>query len=179
MDRQAALEMFHANRPLVGWVLGRYDWQGRAKGVPREDLEAAADWGLWRACVTYEPTRGKFSGYAVPVITNAIRMEIRRWRNGGWREHVVQSLDAVVYESDREDHDITFGDVLGVEDDDSHLDVRRFVSRLPERDRMIVLLLTGGLSQREISRRIGTPLSVVNRRVQHIRSEAERYLEAR
>lgn len=64
------------NVPLVGYVAKR--WVKRA-GIEWEDALSAAEYGLVKAAMSFEEERGFcFSTYAVSVMENEIRMELRK-----------------------------------------------------------------------------------------------------
>lgn len=43
------------------------------RGYDPEDLQQEALLALWRACLTYQPARGKFSTYATTCIANRFK----------------------------------------------------------------------------------------------------------
>lgn len=69
-----SVKIFDANRALVRHTLKRY-FRHRVRTTLHsdEDVEQIGDIALWRACETFDPSRGvRFTTYAVNVIRNEI-----------------------------------------------------------------------------------------------------------
>lgn len=70
------IRLVEENVPLAGYVAKR--WVKRA-GIEWEDALSAAEYGLVKAAMRFEEERGFcFSTYAVSVMENEIRMELRK-----------------------------------------------------------------------------------------------------
>src|SRR3954454_2191375 len=70
--RAARDELAVANTALVLFAVG--DYAGR--GLELEDLVGAGNRGLLRAPAGYDPARGRFSGYAVTWIRQAMQQAV-------------------------------------------------------------------------------------------------------
>src|SRR5690606_5671555 len=80
----------------------------------REDVVAEAQFGLWKACVTFDSERGtKFSIYAGRVIMNQLNILYRNFKRGNPR--VTSSLDAPISVDNDGHGELTLADVLSVE----------------------------------------------------------------
>lgn len=104
-------ERFLANRPLAYAVAARF--LPGTLSMHHDDIKSEALVGLWKACRTYSVSRNvPFSSYAWPVITNEVRMflrRVRRWHPPG----MVLSLEDEVPETDH----LTYAGVLSYEPD--------------------------------------------------------------
>lgn len=70
------IRLVEENVPLAGYVAKR--WVKQA-GIEWEDALSAAEYGLVKAAMSFEEERGFcFSTYAVSVMENEIRMELRK-----------------------------------------------------------------------------------------------------
>ena len=70
------IRLVEENVPLAGYVAKR--WVKQA-GIEWEDALSAAEYGLVKAAMSFEEGRGFcFSTYAVRVMENEIRMELRK-----------------------------------------------------------------------------------------------------
>ncbi|BDG61300.1 sigma-70 family RNA polymerase sigma factor [Caldinitratiruptor microaerophilus] len=104
-------ERFVANVPLAYAVAARF--LSRALPMHHDDIRNEALVGLWKACRTYDSGRNvPFSAYAWPVITNEVRMfmrRLRRWHPPG----VIISLEEEVPETDH----LTYAGLIAYEPD--------------------------------------------------------------
>ena len=90
--RRAVIE---SNLPLVHHLAQRF----RGRGEPYDDLVQVGTIGLLHAVDRYNPSRGSFTGFAVPTIVGEIR---RHFRDRGWAMRVprrVQDLGRRVSEA--------------------------------------------------------------------------------
>ena len=86
------IRLVEENVSLAGYVAKR--WVKQA-GIEWEDALSAAEYGLVKAAMSFEEGRGFcFSTYAVRVMENEIRMELRK-RNRNRRKKVVYFGDPV------------------------------------------------------------------------------------
>lgn len=71
-------ELFEKNKELAHSVVHSREW-ARPRWVSDADLHQIALTGLWKACVEYEPLRGKFSTFAYVFVRNEVMAECRYW----------------------------------------------------------------------------------------------------
>jgi len=112
--RKAAVE---AELPLVHHLAQRF----RGRGEPYDDLVQVGTIGLLNAVDRFDPSRGSFTGFAVPTILGELR---RHFRDRGWALRVprrLQDLGRRVGES-REFLTQAFGRSPTVEELSRHLD---------------------------------------------------------
>lgn len=147
-------ERFHENQGFAKHILNTHFPQS----IWDEDLLQEAYIGLWKACLTFEEGKGKFSTYAGVCIQNAILMEFRRRSS---------RPPTVSWETPIPGQDgLTLGDTL--EDpkpciDPNLYDLERFLQRLNERDRRLVALRLEGFTQKQIAAMVGYRQSYVSR----------------
>lgn len=157
-------ELYFKNEKLVYHVLhkkfpmSRYD----------DDFQQIGRLGLWKACLSYDETKGKFSTYAVPCIENQIKMELRKMG----RRPVETSLDTLVKDSDG----LTISGLFMSEKDVGFVDTIWVDKELTDRQKRILGLLYDGMVQADIAREIGISKTMVSREVTKIRDIAQKYI---
>lgn len=158
-------ERFDANRSLAFWVANRY--RDRVPAADRLDLENAALFGLWKACLRYDETRRvRFSSFAVTCIQNEIRQHIRNtYRKVPF---TVISLDEPIPDTEG----LTVADVIGYEPDLGERVVYQELAKMvrqiggPELAAMVV----EEKSVRELARSLGrSPVLLFRRRAEGMR----------
>ena len=135
-------ELFEANKGLPYHIAKRYK-------VPEEDYQDMIQEGmlaLWRACLGYDPSKGKFSTYAGAAIGHAYEeFTHRAWNNSGlsaWGDTLKAAYKASIGEGEMKegfdrllddvlsleyyaykegDADVTIADLLATEDDYTHM----------------------------------------------------------
>jgi RNA polymerase sigma factor (sigma-70 family) len=136
----------------------------RGCGMEMAELESAAMFGLAKAAVLFDPSRGtRFSAFASAVMENAVRMDLRRLKR-----HFGQiSLDAEI--SSAESEKITLMNILSYEEpgfehvDNSDL-IPSLLSGLQEREaRAIRLVVCSGMTGVEAAKKMGISTSGVSR----------------
>ena len=157
-------ELYFENEALVYHVLHKKFPMSRFD----DDFQQIARLGLWKACLRYDETKGKFSTYAVPAIENEIKMELRKMS----RKPIETSLDALIMDTD----ELTiFGICMG-EQDVGFIDTIWVDKELTDRQKRILSLLYDGMVQADIAREVGISQTMVSREVSKIRNIAQKYI---
>lgn len=161
MDRY---KLFQANERLAYFALHKY-FSGQAFD---EDLVQTAKLGLWKACLTYDPEKTRFTTYAVVCIRNEIFMGMR-----SKSPPCAASLDQAV---SLEDGD---GDALldfladaraGVAIQNAEFDLAQALAQCSGEQRQMLALKAAGRSQTEIGRKCGCTQSRVSRELRKARN---------
>lgn len=96
--------------------------------------------------------------------------KVRKW----FHDRNPESLDKEVLE---EGNQITIGDLIGVDQDNSEIYVKEFMERLGERDQAIVQMLLEGENQADIGKVIGVRQASVSRIIRgQLKTELTRYM---
>ena len=157
-------ELYFENEALVYHVLHKKFPMSRFD----DDFQQIARLGLWKACLRYDETKGKFSTYAVPAIENEIKMELRKMS----RKPIETSLDALIRDTD----ELTISGICMGEQDVGFIDTIWVDKELTDRQKRILSLLCDGMVQADIAREIGISQTMVSREVSKIRNVAQKYI---
>ena len=161
-------ELYFENEALVYHVLNKKFPMSRFD----DDFQQIARLGLWKACLSYDETKGKFSTYAVPCIANQIKMELRKMS----RKPIEVSLEALVKDTDENSETLTISGMLIGEQDVGFVDTIWVDKELTDRQKRILGLLYDGMVQADIAREIGISQTMVSREVTKIRNIAQKYI---
>ena len=168
-DEWAKQQLITHNLRLVVYIAKKFD----STGINVEDLISIGTIGLIKAVNTFVPSKGiKLATYASRCIENEILMFLRKNQN---RRHEL-SIDEPL-NSDGDGNELLLSDVLGTEPDTVSRDlehdaersmVRRAVSHLQERERLIMELRYGlggrrEHTQKEVADIIGISQSYISR----------------
>ena len=168
-DEWAKQQLITHNLRLVVYIAKKFD----STGINVEDLISIGTIGLIKAVNTFVPSQGiKLATYASRCIENEILMFLRKNQN---RRHEL-SIDEPL-NSDGDGNELLLSDVLGTEPDTVSRDlehdaersmVRRAVSHLQERERLIMELRYGlggrrEHTQKEVADIIGISQSYISR----------------
>ena len=168
-DEWAKQQLITHNLRLVVYIAKKFD----STGINVEDLISIGTIGLIKAVNTFVPSKGiKLATYASRCIENEILMFLRKNQN---RRHEL-SIDEPL-NSDGDGNELLLSDVLGTEPDTVSRDlehdaersmVRRAVSHLQERERLIMELRYGlggrrEHTQKEVADFIGISQSYISR----------------
>ena len=159
-------ELYFKNESLVYHVLHRKFHMSRYD----DDFQQIARLGLWKACLSYDETKGKFSTYAVPCIANQIKMELRKMG----RKPIEVSLEALVKDTDENSEQLTISGMLIGEQNVGFVDTIWVDKELTDRQKRILSLLYDGMVQADIAREIGISQTMVSREVTKIRNIAQK-----
>ena len=157
-------ELYFKNEPLVYYVLNKKFPMNRLD----DDFQQIARLGLWKACLRYDETKGKFSTYAVPAIENEIKMELRKMS----RKPIETSLDALITDTSG----LTISEICMGEQDVGFIDTIWVDKELTDRQKRILSLLYDGMVQADIAREIGISQTMISREVAKIRNIAQKYI---
>lgn len=161
-------ELYFKNEALVYHVLNKKFPMSRFD----DDFQQIARLGLWKACLSYNETKGKFSTYAVPCIANQIKMELRKMG----RKPIEVSLEALVKDTDKNSEQLTISGMLIGEQNVGFIDTIWVDKELTDRQKRILSLLYDGMVQADIAREIGISQTMVSREVSKIRNIAQKYI---
>ena len=168
-DEWAKQQLITHNLRLVVYIAKKFD----STGINVEDLISIGTIGLIKAVNTFVPSKGiKLATYASSCIENEILMFLRKNQNRGHELSIDEPLN-----SDGDGNELLLSDVLGTEPDTVSRDlehdaersmVRRAVSHLQERERLIMELRYGlggrrEHTQKEVADIIGISQSYISR----------------
>jgi RNA polymerase sigma-70 factor, ECF subfamily len=159
-DRSAFDQLYRRYaRPIFALALRRLGDRGRA-----EDAVQEAFTSVWRSAGTYRSERGAGAHWLYAVARNAI---VDRGRARG--ENPAEPADETSVDPSPPER---------AESDWEAWRVHRALAQLPEREQAVVgLAYWGGLSQSEISERLGVPLGTVKTRTRSALSRLADLLE--
>ena len=157
-------ELYFKNEALVYHVLHKKFPMSRFD----DDFQQIARLGLWKACLRYDETKGKFSTYAVPAIENEIKMELRKMS----RKPIETSLDTLIMDTSG----LTISEICMGEQNVGFIDTIWVDKELTDRQKRILSLLYDGMVQADIAREIGISQTVISREVTKIRNIAQKYI---
>lgn len=145
MKKTDAEQLFHKNINLAYYILHKH----YTLSAQDEDLKQEALLGLWKACMTFDPSKAQFSTYAIRCILNQINMYYRKESN----KPLTVSLNAPVGEDG-----LTMEDVL--EDpcpsiDEGLIDLKTYLAGLTDEERKIIQLNVEGFTQQQIGDKMG------------------------
>jgi len=168
-DKEAYHELIEHNLRLVAHVAKKFD----SSGIDHDDLISIGTVGLIKAVETYQPSKGtKFATYAARCIQNEILMQLRSQRK--------TRKDISLYSpigTDKEGNEITIGDILGSDADETEKEVdkrieisrmKKLMNILDDRERIVVELRFGlkdgqDWTQNEVANYLGISRSYVSR----------------
>ena len=131
-----------------------------------EDMKQWALLGLWRACITYQEDKGRFSTYAGTCIQNSMWSELRKRRQ--YSKLGTVSLDAPIVETD--DAALSLQGML--EDHTAEInpiDWDGIAACCTARQQRIVRDIVRGFRQGEIAKRESCTQTTVSKQVRKIR----------
>lgn len=168
MNEEKAKELFEENIGLAYWAVGKYF----PLLVGDEDIQQEALIGLYKACLVYDESKGKFATLAIAVIMNEIRMFFRRANK---EKAVVISLNDPVPGTDEE---LLIMDIIpdpsqqicGV----SYNSLKEFTKTLTGRYKKVLEMKVEGFTQSEIAKAVGISQSQCGKDLRRIK---DKYLE--
>lgn len=146
MTKIEAENLFEENQSLAYSVL----WKNFPTFGQDEDVKQEAFLGLWRACLTYNPSKTVFSTYAYHCIINQVRYYFRRQQN----QLETVSLAAPVPNAP----DVTLEDLLEdpiAQPSDDYIHLMNFIKALPERHQALLRYRALGYTLEETSQKLG------------------------
>ena len=154
MKRTNPEQLFEENKSLAHSVL----WKTYPTFAGDEDMHQEALLGLWKACITYDTSKSKFSTYACICILNQLRMCMRKQS----RQPDTVSLQAPLSASEGLTLESCFEDPTP-SIDDNYIELKEFLKELPPRDQLLIECRLLGLSQKQTAERLGVSQSYCSR----------------
>lgn len=162
--------LLEENIGLIHWVICKH----YPTFIGDDDVVQEARIGLWKACISFDESKGAFSSYAVMCILNNVRMYFRREkRHGG-----CISLNTVV----NEENETEFGDLLEHPDgsvEGSGVFVKDFISSLTEREQKIVYFQFYSVTQKAACKELGCTQAWYSKLLKRIRTKWDDYNKER
>ena len=168
-DEESRRMLIEHNLRLVVYIARKYE----TSGTPVEDLISIGTIGLIKAINTFRPEKNiKLATYASRCIQNEILMHLRKITPQKGEVSIDEPLNV-----DWDGNELLLSDSLGTDEADAVRPVedkaerdllREAVSRLPERERVIISMrfgLGGGheLTQKEVADKLGISQSYISR----------------
>ena len=153
-----SVDYFNENRNFSKFILKRYFYES----MYDDDMNQIADLGLWKACTTFNDSKGiKFTAYATRVICNEVLQEIRR------RKKIIQTVSLDEPISD-EFSNISLGDCISdnydfISEIAIKCNVHNTFCGLTHKQRKIFTLWLVGLGQKEIAEKLGYSRAYINK----------------
>lgn len=161
--------MYHEHKRLVYLVL-KQKFPG---SFLDEDCAQAGKLGLWKACLTYDESQGKFSSYAYVCIFNEIAMTLRPFCKPYKYGYTVISKDAYIAQDGN--RELTVEDVIqdpAGQDFETKLMYSDFIERvykhLTELQKFVIEHYLMGETQIKISESAGVSQSYVSRVIKQV-----------
>lgn len=152
-----------------------------AAKIEDEDAYMMACEGLARAATLYNPEKSAESSYLYPAALNMIRTECRNRNLRSQFYDELISLDQECSMSEFEDTVMLLDALPSRESTENTVilreSVREALEAMTKRERTCFLLSYGGMSQKEIGRRIGHAQAHVSRIIRQAREKSMRKLE--
>lgn len=165
MTRTEAEQLYHKNTRLAYYLL-QVSYPTFAKD---EDMRQEALLGLWKACITYDESKSKFTTYAGTCILNQVRMAMR----GLAKQPDTVSLSTPIDGGEG----LTLGDIIedhNPRTDDGSIALSIFIAGLPEREQQLIQCKLDGLTQKQIAKKLGLSQVWVSRALSRLQ---QRYLK--
>jgi RNA polymerase sigma-70 factor (ECF subfamily) len=128
-----------------------------------EELTQEVFLRLWRYAATYEPTRGRFSGWLLGITHNLALNEVRRWQSRPQKAELPDDTDDErAYDPVDESADSAEAAWLNIRREG----IVRALKQLPEAQRRAIeLAFFGGYTHLEIANMLGDPLGTIKSRI--------------
>lgn len=163
---EKSVDYFNENRNFSKFILKRYF----IEFLHDDDMNQVADLGLWKACTTFNHSKGtKFTAYATRVIRNEVFQEMRK------RKKIIQTVSLDEPISD-EMPNVSMGDCIPDNYDFiSEIAIKRNVHNMfcgsTHKQRKIVTLYVNGLSRKEIAEKTGVLVLILAELLENLRKE--------
>ncbi|WP_165769083.1 sigma-70 family RNA polymerase sigma factor [Virgibacillus profundi] len=178
-SNQSPEQLFHDHQHLATATLYRTLGQphnvAKSKLIEYEDLLQVTYIGLWKACTTYSPSKGKFKSHAInhmkwtllPALNNDFNTFKYASNNTPEEEYELASMDAEIGlngDSSRTMHESIAAEVIDdIESTIIHKsEVEEAMGLLNERQREIVELKSMGWYDADIGKQLGISKQAVN-----------------
>lgn len=158
MEKEEIDSLFEKNINLVYFTVNKY----YSDLKDDDDLIQEGMIGLYRACKTWDPSKSTFSTYAVAVILNALRYELRK-RNKQY--NTICSIDDIIEDGDNcySLHDLLFDTRNTIDSIEFKIVFQQIFNSLSKKEKTIISLLMQGDKQFEVAEKLGYTRSNVSR----------------
>ena len=154
MEREDALKLYEENEKLVGFTLYKY----YPELLPDDDARQEACLGLWKACLTFDSTRGTFATYAVRIMRNDIIIYLKGQQKAGRLKSVSLSTPIEVDDETR-----TIADMVPAPPDDPlEIDLSAVYKVMTDKQKDILRCLLDGKNLRETAQELGVTTQAVS-----------------
>jgi RNA polymerase sigma factor (sigma-70 family) len=162
------VKLFQDNERLIGYTIRKLKLIGV---LDYEELCGMGRIGLWKACLTYDENRGKFSSYAVMWIGWAIKRSMKAYNKEYYNQVELLSLD---FPTDGEDEETALVEIVEdpKSDFESMLRYHKLIKKLKEFP-LIYQNKILGISQRELAK---TTCPSVSRKIKIELKKLKKYL---
>lgn len=156
MTRNEQIKLYEENEKLVSFVISRY----YPTFLNNEDLRQIGKLGLWKACLSYKDSKGKFSTYGCRLIRNEINVHFRTSIRK--KRIPVNQITSVSYRIDEDKAHGELGDLCLEAGRTSIWCGGSLKELLTERQMRILSYMIKGLTQREIGEKLGVSHSAIH-----------------
>lgn len=161
---------------LFWWPLILQECKNSYKGLEPEDRISEGALALLYAIRTYKLHYGCFKDYAI----NQIRRIMKQQNTRAWAEKRISSnisLDAPL-RNNAESEDLTLSGCVGQESiDDTHPEVRCFISSLSTQEQRVINMRMDGYSFQSVSSALTVSPYSINRMMNNIKTKHRTYYE--
>lgn len=161
MERTEAEALFESNQKLVYAILNKY----YPTFAQDEDMQQEGMFGLWKACLTYDPSGYRFSTYAGTCILNQIRMAMRQQA----KQPSTISLNIPIVAGDKSISEL--GDLIEEpvpSIDIGYISLKSYLSKLKPIEQQIVQLKLQGYTCDQIAKKLGMKRTTVSMKIYRV-----------
>lgn len=163
-------ELFNKNQSLVYSIL----WRKFPTFAKDEDVRQEAMLGLWRACLTWDPKKSKFSTYSTKCIINHIYLYFRHQKKNPPEMQI--SLNTPIADTDR----LTLADMLEESIPsirDEQILFKDLIENLSPQEFQLVQAKMEGETQAEIANMLGISQPTCSKMLAKIKVRYERSIQ--
>lgn len=162
MKTTEAARLFEENQKLAMYFL----WEHYPAVATDEDMQQEALLGLWKACLSYDPDKAKFSTWAGYGVRSQVLQALRK----DCRQLDTVSLEATIEGTEGlKLEDIVSEVVPSI--CDRYIELMDFLRGLPEKKRLLVQCRLDGMTQQETAEQVGHSQTYCSRMLKAIRQE--------
>lgn len=159
MGKTDAEQLFYKNTNLAYYVLHKH----YTLSAQDDDLKQEALLGLWKACMTFDSSKSRFSTYAVTCILNQLKLYFRK---------EAKQLQTISLSTTVGEEGLTIEDTL--EDpcpsvDEKLIDLKSYIAGLTDEERKIIQLNIEGFTQQQIGDKMGKSQAWCSRMLRRLR----------
>ena len=159
-------QMVIDNEKLIYWCMHRYNL------LQYDDAYSILAIGLCKAAYTYSEEQGKFSTWAILLMLQEIKLDIRRNNSNSRKiQKYCTSLNTTMKDHFNHDSDVTLSEcIVGSSDVWSDMITVDF-SKLTKREQEIMSLIISGYTQKEMEKILGISQSYISRLIAKIKNK--------